>query len=100
MHQSSHGICDLVLKSLPLTVKNALVAIVEEYDRAKKKHPEWPDDLIHRTAVVAEESGELTRAALLYKYENGEYFEMFREAKHTGATALRFMIELPVINEE
>ena len=68
--------------------------ILMELQRAEKKFPEWPKDHIHQAAIVAEESGELVKAALQNHYEGGDIFSMKREAIHTAAMALRFLKNL------
>jgi NTP pyrophosphatase (non-canonical NTP hydrolase) len=71
--------------------------ILKELKRAKKKHPNWPDHIVARAAIVGEEAGELIRAALIFKYEwsedqNAEQInEMRKEAIHTAATCIRFL---------
>lgn len=70
-----------------------LLIIANELRSAREKHPKWPKDLIHQTAVVSEEAGELTRASLHYYYEDGKYYDMHKEAVQTGAMALRFLVE-------
>lgn len=71
----------------------AVCAIVAELNRAQEKHPDWPKDLIHQSAIIAEESGELTRACLHEQYEKGSFNNCIEEAKQTGAMALRFIIQ-------
>jgi len=68
-----------------------LELVVTELERAKAKHPNWPTDIIHAAAIVGEESGELTRACLRYKYEGGLLNNSLTEAIHTAATAIRFI---------
>jgi hypothetical protein len=78
---------------LDTTVQRVLLDIAAEYERAKKKHPRWPwNDYIHAAAIVAEESGELIRAAIQYNYENGNAVDMEKEAIQTGAMIVRFLI--------
>jgi len=79
---------------LPEDVQHRLIQIAHEFQRATEKHPKWcgADDIIHGAAVVAEESGELVRAALMAQYENGSIVEMQKEAVQTGAMALRFLL--------
>ena len=68
--------------------------IHEEYCRACKKWPEWPDDIIHAVAIMAEESGEATRASLNYIYENGTLEDLKKELIQTGAMVIRCLINL------
>lgn len=72
--------------------------MVAEYERACELWPGWPSDPIHAAAIVAEESGELVQAALDMTYGTktpGTPSERaLEEAVHTGAMALRFIVEL------
>lgn len=74
--------------------ESILNLIIDEYARATSKHPDWPTDIIHASAIVAEESGELTRAALHRTYENGSLEAAKKEAIQTAVTAIRFLEEL------
>jgi NTP pyrophosphatase (non-canonical NTP hydrolase) len=75
--------------------------ILKELKRAKKKHPNWPDHIVARAAIVGEEAGELIRASLNYKYEKSnaedQLKEMQKEAVQTAATAIRFLESLKSI---
>lgn len=71
-----------------------MTAIIYEYNVAKEKHPAWPTDIIHASAIVAEESGELTRAALQHTYENGSLMDAEKEAIQTAVTCIRFIENL------
>lgn len=66
----------------------------EEMERAKAKFPWWPEDQIHAAAIVAEEAGELLRAALQCKYENGSIEKVRKEAIQTATMAIRFLENL------
>lgn len=68
--------------------------VLKELQQAESKHPNWPDDQIHAAAIVAEESGELVRAALNFRYEDGSKEEMKMEAIQTAAMAIRFLKHL------
>lgn len=68
-----------------------LPAILNELDRSETKHPAWPVDMIHAAAIVAEESGELTRAALKWAYEGEDILEAQKEAIQVAVTAIRFL---------
>lgn len=63
--------------------------ILAEVERAKTLHPRWPADIIHATAIVAEEAGEAVKAALDHTYFGKPIAEVERELIHTAATCLR-----------
>lgn len=71
--------------------------VSEELKKAKAKHPVWPDDIIHRAAIVVEEAGELIQAAVDYKQAKNEEEKkkacenMIVEAAQTGAMTFRFL---------
>lgn len=60
----------------------------------KKKHPNWPTDLVYAATIVAEENGELTRACLQYESENGIIDNVMLESIHTAATCIRLLKNL------
>ena len=70
--------------------KKALVCIIKELREAKKKHL-WPQDIIYQGAIVAEESGELTKATLELKEGKGNHDQVVLEATQVGATAIRML---------
>lgn len=63
-----------------------------ELRRAETKHPGWPSDPVHAAAVVAEESGELVKAAMEYYFEDKAPSLMYNEAVETAAMAIRFLV--------
>lgn len=83
-------------------MEGILDEILKELKRAKKKHPQWPDHIVARAAIVGEEAGELIRASLNYKYEKAEtgpdqelqIEEMRKEAIQTAAICIRFIESL------
>lgn len=68
--------------------------ILKEVERAETIHPYWPKDMIHSSAIVCEESGELIRAAVQFNYENGNLEEIKKEAIQTAATCIRLLKNL------
>jgi len=75
--------------------------IIEAIFEAEEKHPGWPTDPIHATAIIAEESGELTKAAIdFYFKRNDNEDEMMKEAAQTAAVLLRFMAEKGTYKQE
>ena len=75
----------------------AISAITIELRRAIEKFPSWPDDVVHASAIVAEEAGELSRAALQVTYEGGTFEAVEEEAIQVGAMALRLLINNTVV---
>lgn len=73
-------------------LEDATCSVVLELLQSVKKFPDWPTHPIHQAAEVADEAGELTRAALKVVHGRGDRAEMERVAIHTGATALRFIM--------
>lgn len=65
---------------------------LREFERAERKFPTFPKDIIHAAAIVSEEAGELVRAANQVTYEKGHYVDVMKEAVQTGAMALRFIL--------
>lgn len=80
---------------MQIDTQDIFQAIQRELERAETKHPRWPVDAIHASAIVAEESGELSRAALQWVYEGGDIEEAQKEAVQTAVTAIRFLRGLP-----
>lgn len=72
---------------------SAINLIVKELQDAREKHPDFPKDRIHQTAIVAEEAGELVRASLHEVYERGTFYDCQKEAIQTAAMAIRFIIQ-------
>ena len=68
--------------------------IVAELERAERKFPGFPNDPVHAAAIIVEEAGELQQAALQFTYEGGGFDDMCKEAVHTGAMALRFLLNI------
>lgn len=87
--------CQATFDSLSLDEKRWLCSIIVEYQQAMEQHPQWPADHVHAAAIVAEESGELVKAAIDHHYENGQYFNIHNEAIDTAATCLRLLVNMP-----
>ena len=74
-----------------MTRADAIAMVEAEIDRATKQWRGWPSDPVHAAGVVAEEGGELLKAAMDYTYTWGAKDHMLTEAVHTAATAIRFI---------
>lgn len=66
-----------------------------EVERAEKKHPEWPTDLVYMDQIINEEKGEATRAVLQHVMEGGELCEVRKELIETAAMCVRMLKNLP-----
>jgi len=74
-----------------MNITEIMQLVADEMDHAVTKFPSWPTDIIHAAAVVNEESGELTQAALKFEYESGSIDAARKEAVQVIVTALRFL---------
>lgn len=75
--------------------KDLILEILGELDSAKTKHPGFPTDVVYQVAVMAEESGEVVRAAVQYAMEGGELSEVRSELIQTAAMCIRVINNLP-----
>lgn len=91
----THEMCNGQFEGLDIHTKRWLVTIMDQISYAEKKHPNWPKDIIHGAAIVGEESGELTQAALQYEYEKGQYYKIHKEAIQVAAMAIRLLKNTP-----
>lgn len=76
-------------------IQEAISQISDELAAAEKKHPTWPTDIIHASAILNEEAGKLTQAAIDYHYHNGSLEKVRSYAARAGAMAVRVLINLP-----
>ena len=68
--------------------------IEEEFERAEKKHPNFPEDMFRQLAIMQEEAGEVTKAVLEYFYEGGPLENIREELNQTAAMCMRMLIAL------
>lgn len=66
--------------------------IANEIQRAEKLHGELPDYLMDQVAILNEESGEVTKAALDHVYSQKPIDDVYTEAIHTAAVAVRILL--------
>jgi NTP pyrophosphatase (non-canonical NTP hydrolase) len=84
-----------------MTKDQVIEKVFEELRKAEEKFPGWPDDPVHGAAIVAEEAGELQKAALDFYY--GRHLsadEMKKEAAQTAAMGIRFLLGLKFYYKE
>lgn len=65
--------------------------IIEELKRAEEKHPVYPSNIFEQLAIMQEEAGEVTKAVLHQKYENGSLEEVENELIQTAAMCIRML---------
>lgn len=68
--------------------------IIMELQTAEYQHPQWPKDIIHGVAIMAEESGEAVRAALNHVYHRDDIEELKKELIQTAAMCIRNLVNL------
>ena len=85
---------DFLRSGAVMTEYAAVDAMLQELERARVKHPQWPTDIVHQVAIMVEEAGESLRAALNHAYEGGSFEEVRREVIQSGAMAIRVLINL------
>lgn len=81
------------------TYETIVEDILAEVERAKKKFPQWPDDLFHALCIVQEEVGELSKAVLELSYSPADLYTEHKrqlenvriEAVQSAATLIRFL---------
>lgn len=69
--------------------------IETELQRAKEKHPDYPQDIFYQLAILQEEAGEVTKAVLDYHYENDNLDHVKVELIQTAAMCMRMLENLP-----
>ncbi|MBK5145101.1 hypothetical protein I2494_15535 [Budviciaceae bacterium BWR-B9] len=75
-------------------LSHLLLLLQAELERAVTVHPQWPTDAIHASAILNEEAGELTQAALDFHFYVDDKERMREEAIQVGAMALRFLLNI------
>lgn len=80
-------------EELTLEEQNMIVHIIRSLNKAKTDYPDFGmDDIVCGTSVVADEAGQLQRAAFEFIYKNGMFEAIEEEAVHTAVTAIRMML--------
>ncbi len=73
-------------------MKEIIKEIETELDYANTKHPYWPVDAVHASAIINEEAGKLTQACIDHENGDGDSRERMRKkAVSTAAMAIRFL---------
>jgi NTP pyrophosphatase (non-canonical NTP hydrolase) len=73
----------------------AITKIIDELKKAEKKFPGFPSDIVHCSAILSEEAGEVAQAALDFYYGRSDNSDkLIKELTHAGAMAIRFLIRV------
>jgi len=69
-----------------------LKLVFEELKQAQKLHPKWPDDIVYKGAIIAEEAGEVVKAINDYYFHNrATSSEIIEEVIQTIVVCIRFL---------
>lgn len=78
-----------------LAPTDAVLEILEELDRAKKKHPDFPRSIVGMVSIMAEEAGEAIREAnRIEDDKNGDLNALRTELIQTAAMCVRCLENL------
>lgn len=78
-----------------LAPTGAVLEILEELDRAKKKHPDFPRSIVGMVSIMAEEAGEAIREAnRIEDDKNGDLNALRTELIQTAAMCVRCLENL------
>jgi len=73
------------------TIDLIITDIEDELELALQKFPNFPCDPLHAVAVMGEEAGEATQAALQWVYEGGNKENTRNELIQTAAMCIRMI---------
>lgn len=76
-----------------------------ELNKAKQKHPDFPNDPFKQLAIMQEEAGEVTKAVLHFHYEGGKLDDIRKELIQTAAMCMRMLEKIdmwdpPIVNRK
>jgi NTP pyrophosphatase (non-canonical NTP hydrolase) len=91
IYQLSEAEVDFQLSRLDRKTKTHLLEVANALRMAKEKHPEWPLDIVHCVAIINEEAGEATQAALDFAYKNKTLEGVNDEVVQTAAMCIRLL---------
>ena len=79
-----------------LPLYTATTSILDAYEQAVDKHPDetWPKDVVHMTAIMAEEAGEAIQAANDVAHADGSLDQLRLELAQTAAMCIRCLVNL------
>lgn len=69
-------------------------SILKETKSATIKHPKFPMDILHQVAVLSEECGEVSQAALDWTYGGDSQYHLEEEIIQVAAVCVRMLESL------
>jgi hypothetical protein len=66
-------------------------AVINELEKAKKKHPNFPNDRIHQVNIMLEEAGEVSKAINEFAWNEGSINDVAEELIQTAAMCYRIL---------
>lgn len=70
-----------------------------ELNRAELLHQDYPDNIFEAIAIITEELGELSQAALDHKYKGDDFQNIIDEGVQVAAMGLRFLFNVSRFKE-
>ena len=74
-----------------MKIETVIASVFAEIERAETIHPAWPRDVVKACSLLAEEAGEVVRAANTFDETRTGKKDIITEAIHTAATAIRLL---------
>ena len=71
---------------------------LQELDSTRRHYPDWPTDIVHASAVMVEEAGEVLKIAnnLRWNQKNSDLSEFRNEIIQTVAMCFRLLLDTPL----
>jgi NTP pyrophosphatase (non-canonical NTP hydrolase) len=76
----------------PVLLHKTFERVAAEIRRADEKHGDFPEDLLLRVCIVAEEMGEVQKAVVDYKLAGAPIEDVDTEMVQLAAMAIKFLI--------
>lgn len=75
---------------------------LNELHRARLLYPNWPADIVHASAVMLEEAGEVLKSAneVRWSQKDATIADVRKEVIQTIAMCYRLLLDTPVFSEE
>lgn len=86
------------------TIRTELISqdAFAELDSARRHYPDWPIDIVHASAIMVEEAGEVLKVAnnLRWHQKDSDLSEFRKEVVQTIAMCFRLLLDTPLQEKE